>query len=375
MRRILLGTFVAIILILLSSASIMKEEHRAFASHKLEDMAKRLPLRDIPSVDTIMEVPEFIKGKAIVFNLNNNKVVHMGLSLFSRETKEMIGTDICNFLERYFLELLLLRDKTSIIRKLTEDHIELLLNGQKFGAENFSSLQEVMQNICMPVNFSLFHKDQHAEAVWMSVGMHLQMKFPLYRELIDGMDKKESDEGVYNLLRVAVCDSIYDADDDVSYENLVHKTGNVYVYKGETFMIKSLTSDRYYMEENGKYHLIFTPMYPEYSMNNLFLSYQNGAGKTLLVTHRQYGYFTPEFTIPLNNFLACFKNDFLVACHTGYNKQNELETIVVFKHKILNYIHLLRVHVNKEKLFINSPVLKADFYSNIPQHYISSLLK
>lgn len=375
MRRILLGTFVAIILILLSSASIMKEEHRAFASRRLEDMAKRLPLRDIPSVDTIMEVPEFIKGKAIVFNSNNNKVVHMGLSMFSRETKEMIGTDICNFLERYFLELLLLRDKTSIIRKLTEDHIELLLNGQEFGAENFSSLQEVMQNICMPVNFSLFHKDQHAEAVWMSVGMHLQMKFPLYRELIDGMDKKESDEGVYNLLRVAVCDSIYDADDDVSYENLVHKTGNVYVYKGETFMIKSLTSDRYYMEENGKYHLIFTPMYPEYSMNNLFLSYQNGAGKTLLVTHRQYGDFTPEFTIPLNNFLACFKNDFLVACHTGYNKQNELETIVVFKHKILNYIHLLRVHVNKEKLFINSPVLKADFYSNIPQHYISSLLK
>lgn len=375
MRRILLGTFVAIILILLSSASIMKEEHRAFASRRLEDMAKRLPLRDIPSVDTIMEVPEFIKGKAIVFNSNNNKVVHMGLSMFSRETKEMIGTDICNFLERYFLELLLLRDKTSIIRKLTEDHIELLLNGQKFGAENFSSLQEVMQNICMPVNFSLFHKDQHAEAVWMSVGMHLQMKFPLYRELIDGMDKKESDEGVYNLLRVAVCDSIYDADDDVSYENLVHKTGNVYVYKGETFMIKSLTSDRYYMEENGKYHLIFTPMYPEYSMNNLFLSYQNGAGKILQITHRQYGYFTPEFTIPLNNFLACFKNDFLVACHTGYNKQNELETIVVFKHKILNYIHLLRVHVNKEKLFINSPVLKADFYSNIPQHYISSLLK
>lgn len=375
MRRILLGTFVAIILILLSSASIMKEEHRAFASRRLEDMAKRLPLRDIPSVDTIMEVPEFIKGKAIVFNSNNNKVVHMGLSMFSRETKEMIGTDICNFLERYFLELLLLRDKTSIIRKLTEDHIELLLNGQEFGAENFSSLQEVMQNICMPVNFSLFHKDQHAEAVWMSVGMHLQMKFPLYRELIDGMDKKESDEGVYNLLRVAVCDSIYDADDDVSYENLVHKTGNVYVYKGETFMIKSLTSDRYYMEENGKYHLIFTPMYPEYSMNNLFLSYQNGAGKTLQITHRQYGYFTPEFTIPLNNFLACFKNDFLVACHTGYNKQNELETIVVFKHKILNYIHLLRVHVNKEKLFINSPVLKADFYSNIPQHYISSLLK
>ena len=57
------------------------------------------------------------------------------------------------------------------------------------------------------------------------------------------------------------------------------------------------------------------------------------------------------------------------------NKQGNLEAIVVFNHKKLNYIHLLRVETDKSQLFVKASVLKADFYSNIPQHSIKSLLQ
>ena len=113
----------------------------------------------------------------------------------------------------------------------------------------------------------------------------------------------------------------------------------------------------------------------EYSANNLFLTYRNGKGKSLLITHRKYGQFTPEITIPLLNFLKCFADDFITYSYTGYNKKGNLETIVVFSHKKLNYIHLLKVSLDEKQLFAANPVFKADFYSNIPQQYIKTLLQ
>ena len=65
----------------------------------------------------------------------------------------------------------------------------------------------------------------------------------------------------------------------------------------------------------------------------------------------------------------------MLNCHTGYDKRGNLQTLIVMNHKSLNYVHLLRVSVSKEKLFKPGLILEGDFYSNIPQHYIKTLLK
>ncbi len=112
---------------------------------------------------------------------------------------------------------------------------------------------------------------------------------------------------------------------------------------------------------------------PEKSLCTLFQTYTNGEHKKLLITHRQYGYFTPEIELPLNDFLSLFKRDFDIFSATNKNKKGEFETLVVIRHKVLNYIHLLRTKVTLEELEESPLTLKADFYSNIPQHYIKSL--
>ena len=84
---------------------------------------------------------------------------------------------------------------------------------------------------------------------------------------------------------------------------------------------------------------VFQKQYPEYSLNNLFLTYANGDGKILQITQRKYGHFTPVISIQLLNFLAYFEKDFITACHSGMNKQGNLEAIVVFNHKRLNYVN------------------------------------
>lgn len=353
------------------------EEKTEFASRKLKQLSELLPLQSFPEQDTILEVPQVITGKSLVFLLNEKKMIsHIGVSLFSHETKQMLDNNICNFLERCFLELLLQKDQAGVKAKLSEYHISLSLNGQEFGTGSFRSVSHILQVMDMPANFALRHKEKQAEAAWAFGNYQLCMVFPLYRELIDGMDKKESDNELYHSLQVAVFTPVELEDEPVSPADLQPFRGDVYVRKGEKFMIQHLSSDRYYGKEaGGGFGPLFSAQYPEYSMSNLFLTFGHAKGKMLQIAHRQYGHFTPEISIPLLNFLACFKDDFLTACHTGYNKKGELETMIVFSHKTLNYIHLMRVHIAKEQLFAAAPVLQADFYSNIPQHYINSLLK
>ena len=204
----------------------------------------------------------------------------------------------------------------------------------------------------------------------------ITLDFPLYRELIDGTDKKEADIELYQQLQQRVSRSYQLQEESVEESVLTRKEKDIYIRQGTVFMIPSLSSDRYYTRSNQNLFVpVFQYEYPVYSMNNLFLTYNHGRDKQLLLTHRQYGHFTPEISLPLLDFLAQFKDDFEPACHTALTAKGELETIVVFFHKTLNYIHLLKVHISPEDLFSSHPVLKADFYSNIPQHYINSLLR
>lgn len=348
-----------------------------FVSRKIKQLAELLPMQQLPDCDTIVAVPQVIKNKSLIFTYNDrNEISHIGLSLFSDATKFLLDPSICNFLERYLLELILQEDNRAVERKLAEYHITLLFDGKPFGSSNLLSLGNILEQMDMPVKFSLRHQDKRAEASWRFGRHTLNMSFPLYRELIDGTDKKESDDNVYHQLQTAVFDSVTVTDEPVDGRNLQPlKEGRIWVSKGEVFLVQPLSSDRYYVKSGSNYRPVFQKEYPEYSANNLFLTYRNGKNKSLLITHRKYGRFTPEITIPLLNFLQCFSDEFVTYCHTGHNSKGELETIVVFSHTKLNYIHLLRVAIDEQQLFAANPVLKADFYSNIPQQYIRTLLQ
>ena len=72
-----------------------------YVSRKIQTLAETLPLSKLPVKDTIFEIPALIKNKSIIFQFNRRKeLTHVGISLFTEETKEMLDRNICNFLER-----------------------------------------------------------------------------------------------------------------------------------------------------------------------------------------------------------------------------------------------------------------------------------
>lgn len=139
-----------------------------FVSRKLKQIAEQLPEGTLSSVDTIMEIPVIIEGKSIVMQHNDKgQVCHLGVSLFSEATKQILDVGLCNFLERFFLELLLQKDAVSIDRKLQEYHVVMYVDGQKVVVKNAKSFQRVLEKMNMPVNFSMRQKGKEAEAVWL----------------------------------------------------------------------------------------------------------------------------------------------------------------------------------------------------------------
>lgn len=368
--------FVLLLASIMSAIACNADEEQQYVSRKVKSLVDALPLKQIPLKDTIVEVPVLIKNKSLIFQYNGRgELFHVGISLFTEETKDMLERNICNFLERFFLEMLLQDDKAGICFKLEEYHVQMWLDGQDYAKNNLWSLTNFLEMMEMPVNFSMAHNKGFAQAKWSFNGHSLHLRFPLYRELITGTDKKESDEELYNQLQGVAFNEVHLENENVTEQNLVNIGQGIYVRPGETFQIKSLTSDSYYVKEKELFVPLFDERFPEYSMTNLFQTYTHGLGKTLLLTHRKYGRFTPEISMPLVNFLDFFRKEFVLTCHTGYNKKGNLETIVVFNHKTLNYIHLMRVRSDKQQLFEPETLLKGDFYSNIPQHYIKTLFK
>ena len=371
----LLMLFLFLHLCFLGSASSLSRKGEQYVSRKIQQMVEMLQLHTLPGKDTIMAIPSLLPKKDLIFVYNGRgELEHLGFSLFSKEVKDMLDYKICNFLERILLELLLQGDREGIRFKLKEYHMQMYMDGVDYTQKNLWTLSDLFNSMEMPVNFVFRHDVGKASAIW-SFGTHsLQLDFPLYRELIEGTDKKESDMELYDRIQ-GVSFMNMDCDDEDVNVDLLQNKNDIYVLPGISFGIKGLSSDRYYIKCNKGFELIFDQKYPEYSLNNLFFSCTRSKNVTLHLKHRQYGRFTPEISIPLVNFLEFLKKDFMLNCHTGYDKRGNLQTLIVMNHKSLNYVHLLRVSVSKEKLFKPGLILEGDFYSNIPQHYIKTLLK
>ena len=192
-----------------------------FVSRKIKLLAELLPMQQMPENDTIMNVPQVIKNKSLIFTFNNRgEISHIGISLFSDATKFLLDKSICNFLERFLLELMLQENNQAVERKLAEYHVTLLFDGKAFGKGNMLSLGNILEQMDMPVKFALRHQDKRAEASWRFGRHTLNMSFPLYRELIDGTDKKESDDNVYHQLQSAAFDTVTLKDEPVDGRNL-----------------------------------------------------------------------------------------------------------------------------------------------------------
>jgi len=350
---------------------------QTFASRKLTEIGELFPKTCLPTKDSIFNCPQITKGKSFVVQYNHkNEIEHLGISLFSPATKEMINLPVCNFIERVMLELLLQKSTADVQSKLEEYQINLQRNGIDYGKGSFISLSRLLSDIQNPTRFVL-NKESVYTAVW-KFGNNEQfvLSFPASRELIFGTDKKESDTSIGELLLNDDCAENFTADtpETVSANKLTPVTGtDLYKLKGDIFMIDKINTDTWYQRSDTLYRLTFDSVYPYESLENLLITKQIENSLLLKITHRMYGGFTPEFTIPLNRFFCLFDKGFTPYCLLRRTDPKIIQISVILHNRDYNYFHLLNIQTTVDQIFKTGGILTADFYTNIPLHNLKSL--
>ena len=354
------------------------EQNIEFSLKKIEDIASLLPSKYLVEKDTIIACPDICANKSIVI-LHNEKrqISHLGISLFSKETKEIINQPVCDFIERFLLELTLAEDNNAIKKILERNNITIRQNGINYGEGKVKSISNILNEIEKPVYFTLNNDRESYTIIWeYGVNNVLIIKFPSNRELILGTNKKESDNLLYDQLQN---DNYCTGESDIKAfltedQKLTSTDGTVFISKSDTFMIKEITKDTYYEKCENGYKIIFDKNFPKESLSNFILGHFANEYLKIHVKHSMYGNFSPEYEMKFSDFICFFKNDFNIYNASFQNNAGELKSTIIFHNKHFNYIHLLMITTTEENIFDNNGVLMASFYSNIPQHNIKSLI-
>jgi hypothetical protein len=364
-----------ILFLLLFCASVSVQAQN-YASLRLQMLGEMMPAKSIPAKDSIFRCTKILQGKMFTVNYSEtHEVEHLGVSLFSREMKELINSPVCNFIERIMLDLLLHEKQGKLQNKLDEFGITLANTGIR--GEPVKNLAKLLNAMKEPVQFRLNHNDKRYQALWFFEDSNgLEMIFPANRELIFGTNKKESDYQLNETLSVQHCaDSLATpyCFPETSLDSVHAETG-FYVRRGSFFMLKQLNSERLCVKDtNNRFCPVVDAFYPEISLKNLLLTPQLLSTLKLHVKHRMYGGFTPEFTISLNDFTCFFQDECESYCFAERTEKGLLEATLILHSSMYNYIHMLFITANPETLFQADGVLEAEFSTNIPQDNIKRM--
>lgn len=328
-----------------------------------------LNLNGVVNCDTTLLLPRVSKSKPITVKWGKSQPAHVGISLFSPQMKDMINHEICNFVERLFLELSLFPSTDEAALHLHRHKITLTRNAEIFGKGSFNDIRKSIEEITQPSLFNVSN-DKGIFTVTLEYGIfnNIRISFPASRELISGTDKKESDMNVSSILQSPK--TAQKTNREIKASELLKYKNGISRLPGKEFMINRLRNDSYYISNSLK--PVFSAKAPHESIINLMQGIVD-TGIRLEVKHRMYGNFTPDFIIRLNDLFNAFSDGFDI--YTGYQELDDgrIQCITIFHNHLYNYLHMLIVSAGKEQYFNPNAVLDADFFSNIPQHYIKNL--
>ncbi|NDV46765.1 hypothetical protein D0T49_06865 [Paludibacter sp. 221] len=360
----------------LSVFSVVSAQQAAYASQRLARLGGEMSCKNIPANDTVFFCAQIAKSKPIVVNHNDRgQIIHLGISLFNNSTKEL-NRPVCNFIERLFLELTLMKTSEEQTEKLEEYGVKVDKAG--FRAESSPLIiQQIIEEISQTADFSLYKDSACFVARWKhGVNQSLAITIPAVRELIFATDKKEADGEIGLLFASKACEQKKGRIEPPLFTNLdlTKKPGSdVYVHKGTVFMINEINSDTYFQRHDNQYRYIYNEQYPHESLINMFLSEQCYSTLCLHITHRMYGGVLPEFTLSLNEFVSLFKDDFNFYCGMQKSQTDAVKITVLLHSKDYNFAHMLLIETAKGDIFAKNGIVKANLYTNIPQHNIKSL--
>ena len=175
-----------------AGATAFGQEASEYRTLKLQGMAEQLADKGIRiSEEGLYPAGGLCSGKQVEMKRDIfGRVGFIGLRLFDATVQTKYASPVYEFIERYFLELLLLADPDAVALKLEEDKVDLTFNGTPY-AGGMWNLPDRIAALNANTAFALNADMERYTVGWQLPDGTLKMVFPKQYELIVGADKME----------------------------------------------------------------------------------------------------------------------------------------------------------------------------------------
>ena len=332
---------------------------------------------ELPKESGLFRCGEFNFPLRVEYNMEN-KICHLGISLFNEDYYNHLGKSMCNFHERLFLELYLLSDMDiNNYCKEHKLHLSVIgLTGNKILAKK--DIEQVIDLIKENNTKYILVKDSlYSSSTWQNKDKKAELFFPSTFSLISGMDKKEADDLFERELKnqypiVSIPEALF-----VEKPDLHDRGKGIFVKYGKTIFIKEMTSNLYFINKEGEgYSILHDKKYPVESISNM-IAYPNKSlnNLTINIKHKAYGGEIKHYNISFFYFLMFLYKDYNTYIGIEKASKNELSFTVIFQNKYYNCHHLLYVKTSPDTIFDSEGRLSGTLYTYIPNHNIKNLYK
>src|SRR5574344_257475 len=348
-----------------------------FSSKKVMELTLQLPANVLHSSDTLFNIPSVTRYCPVIVRRNaNNEISNVGLYLSGKSCLMLLDNVHMAFLQRILLEILLQGNDGGALHKLSEYNLSLSFTGVP-SSMPYQAVCSFLRHITEKYEFGRTENQKRMTLLWsFPDGNSFKFSYPLIRETVEGTDKVEADNMIYQNLVSLKDDEIQRIVRIIKSSDCIRKDNSpIYVLPGEAYSINNMRSDTYYMSTKEGMTPVFSPLYLNQSVCNLFMG-ANQTNQTLIVNHRQYGHRNQIVTVPLNRFVSYWLNQKAYSCYCGMNTtdMDHLETVFIVVSKSLQYIHMLVLKSAKLKLLDPDGIVEGDFYTNLPQQDLAPIM-
>ena len=281
------------------------------------------------------------KSDPVTIIVEKGRITHIGYSLFSKQQRKGFGADICNFIERYLLELEIpTTENFTILQRMKEDGVKVIK-----GNMELKDLRQLCADTTVCINLQNLNEQTYTmgwrkDSTWLYI-----LSFPIEYDLMFGTDM---DERELRLLKELSYSEIHnDSLIESEQKDLVKAwQDNYYTLKGDSYLLANLNSNLYFTK-NGeeKYIPIYNNLYPIESLANLLTSNLIDNDYTLEIMLRKYGFKTDTINVPLKQWISFCKDS---GCKPffgiiSFEKDGITTCELIMHHDKMGYNHIMKL--------------------------------
>ena len=309
--------------------------------------------------------------RPLTIEVQQGNIKHIGYALFSSTQKKSLNSPVCNFLERYALEITLpLQRQRSVSRQLEED-------GILFRHGSFDSFRQIEQDTSCHVKIESLN-DKRYTVSWNKGGTELlAVNFPIEYELLVGCDMIENERRLIADVQNTTIENLPKTTPNFTDAFQPSWQGKYYVLKGNTYYLPQLNNDKYYVKnKKGKtvsYQLLYDSNFVVESLANLFTTAEIPNNYIVELRIKKYGLKEDTIKVPLNQWTTFCLQQGCTPYFGVAKNEKEMACEIVMDNKAMGYAHIIRAIIDSENIEERNSVIMARVVPYVPTTRIKYL--